>query len=180
MMKQKFKNDAVWCKSAKNLAICFIYEASINLWCDLTTLSLGKEKAFLRALWNFKYREGSLPCLLAMCGPGSHGGDEAGWGLCEGRRELAKSANFTFRHPGLGAKLPQLKGKHTVNTHSVKYEMCALYWPIPLPSCSYLRCPSPATGARALTAARRGWRYWGKNSSGVIIEPLWPSPGRIV
>ena len=37
-MMQKLKNDALWCKSAKNLAICFIYEASINLWCDLTTL----------------------------------------------------------------------------------------------------------------------------------------------
>ena len=36
-MKQKLKNDALWCKSAKNLAICFIYEVSINLWCDLTT-----------------------------------------------------------------------------------------------------------------------------------------------
>ena len=34
----KIKNDALWCKSAKNLAIGFIYEASINLWCDLTTL----------------------------------------------------------------------------------------------------------------------------------------------
>ena len=39
MMMQKLKNDALWCKSAKNLAICFIYEASINLWCDLTTLA---------------------------------------------------------------------------------------------------------------------------------------------
>ena len=38
-MMQKLKNDALWCKSAKNLAIYFIYEASINLWCDLTTLS---------------------------------------------------------------------------------------------------------------------------------------------
>ena len=38
MMMQKLKNDALWCKSAKNLAICLIYEASINLWCDLTTL----------------------------------------------------------------------------------------------------------------------------------------------
>ena len=38
MMMQKLKNDALWCKSAKNLAICFIYEARINLWCDLTTL----------------------------------------------------------------------------------------------------------------------------------------------
>ena len=37
-MMQKLKNDALWCKSAKNLAICIIYEASINLWCDLTTL----------------------------------------------------------------------------------------------------------------------------------------------
>ena len=37
-MKQKLKNDALWCKIAKNLAICIIYEASINLWCDLTTL----------------------------------------------------------------------------------------------------------------------------------------------
>ena len=36
----KLKNDALWCKSAKHLAICFIYEASINLWCDLTTLHL--------------------------------------------------------------------------------------------------------------------------------------------
>ena len=34
----KIKKDALWCKSAKNLAICFIYEACINLWCDLTTL----------------------------------------------------------------------------------------------------------------------------------------------
>ena len=39
MMMQKLKNDALWCKSAKNLAICFIYEASINLWCNLTTLT---------------------------------------------------------------------------------------------------------------------------------------------
>ena len=38
MMMQKLKNDALWCKIAKNLAICFIYEANINLWCDLTTL----------------------------------------------------------------------------------------------------------------------------------------------
>ena len=37
-MMQKLKSDALWCKSAKNLAICFIYEASINLWCDLMTL----------------------------------------------------------------------------------------------------------------------------------------------
>ena len=41
MMMQKLKNDALWCKSAKNLAICIIYEASINLWCDLTTLIYG-------------------------------------------------------------------------------------------------------------------------------------------
>ena len=40
MMMQKLKNDALWCKSAKNLAICYIYEASINLWCDLMTLQL--------------------------------------------------------------------------------------------------------------------------------------------
>ena len=40
MMMQKLKNDALWCKSAKNSAICIIYEASINLWCDLTTLRI--------------------------------------------------------------------------------------------------------------------------------------------
>ena len=27
MMKQKLKNDALWCKIAKNLAKCLIYEA---------------------------------------------------------------------------------------------------------------------------------------------------------
>ena len=38
MMKQKLKNDALWCKIAKNLAKCFIYEARINLWCVFWTL----------------------------------------------------------------------------------------------------------------------------------------------
>ena len=48
MMMQKLKNDALWCKSAKNLAICLIYEASINLWCDLTTLALLQISIFGR------------------------------------------------------------------------------------------------------------------------------------
>ena len=26
-------------QKVKNLAICYIYDASINLWCDLTTLT---------------------------------------------------------------------------------------------------------------------------------------------
>ena len=52
MMMQKLKNDALWCKSAKNLAICFIYEASINLWCDLTTLQKTHLSAsFIHAFW---------------------------------------------------------------------------------------------------------------------------------
>ena len=38
MMKQKLKNDALWCKIAKNLVKCFIYEARINLWCVFWTL----------------------------------------------------------------------------------------------------------------------------------------------
>ena len=41
MMKQKLKNDALWCKIAKNLAKCFIYEAHINLWCVFWTLVKG-------------------------------------------------------------------------------------------------------------------------------------------
>ena len=55
-MMQKLKNDALWCKSAKNLAICFIYEASINLWCDLTTLVWWKLDGmfflYLTVAWN--------------------------------------------------------------------------------------------------------------------------------
>ena len=38
MMKQKWEYDASSCKIAKNLAKCFIYEGSINLWCKFWTL----------------------------------------------------------------------------------------------------------------------------------------------
>ena len=42
MMKQKLKNVALWCKIAKNLAKCFIYEARIK-WCVFWTLHYANQ-----------------------------------------------------------------------------------------------------------------------------------------
>ena len=61
MMKQKLKNDALWCKITKNLAKCFIYEARINLWCVFWTLVLRHRKT------HFQTKTFSLYCWKNIC-----------------------------------------------------------------------------------------------------------------